>query len=83
MLTETTFQIGGIVTVSLAGALAIAAIWPPGDPDAGGLLVSAGLVAAFGLFFVHVGREARRARLDLLALGDPARPAADRPPPRP
>jgi hypothetical protein len=85
VLIETTFRIGGILMVGLAAAL-LAGYWAAGlltaDAAVALPLAACGVV---GLLFFLAGRDARRARVALLELGDrgsspaPPRPGDGRP----
>ena len=76
MLIETTFRLGGIIMVGLAAAL-LAGYWAAGllsaDAAVALPLAACGVV---GLLFFLAGRDARRARVALLQLGDTGSPPA-------
>ncbi len=76
MLRETTFLIGGSLTVALGLLLAGGLAWAGAGLDFFGGYIAAGLAVAFGAFFFWVGgaegRERRRALAELE--GGPSRP---------
>ena len=70
MLPERTFQLGSWICFIL-GALLLGGFFLLGAPLAlFGFLVGGALFLFFGMFFWHVGAEARRDRLQLLAMGE-------------
>ncbi|MGI0131826.1 MAG: hypothetical protein ACREDK_01825 [Thermoplasmata archaeon] len=77
MLIERVFLIGGTLTILLGGMIAIAELLAGSVGTYPAFLETAVLLIAFGVFFLYVGRGARRERVALLALGDPVQ----RPPP--
>jgi len=70
MLVERVFEIGGVLLAATGGVLIAASVWGGFDPYAIGYLETGVLLLGFGLFFVYVGREARRDRRKLLELGE-------------
>ncbi len=72
MLRETTFVVGGCLTLALGAALAGGLAWAGAGFGFFGAYLGAGLAAGFGLFFLYVGRSQRRQRredLDQLVAG--------------
>ncbi|HTS33330.1 MAG TPA: hypothetical protein VMI55_05265 [Thermoplasmata archaeon] len=69
MLRETTFRIGGALTVALGLLLAAGLVWAGAGLDFFGGYIAAGLAVGFGAFFFWVGgaegRERRRALVEL------------------
>jgi hypothetical protein len=74
MLRERVFSIGGWLCIGFgASLLAVSVAWGIVEV-AWGVLVTPLLLVGFGSFFVYVGREAKRDRLELLALPKPVGP---------
>jgi hypothetical protein len=70
VLTERIFAIGGSLVIAAGVLLLIAFILNP-VPLLWGALVTAGLLIAFGVFFIYVGRGARKDRQKLLETPKP------------
>jgi hypothetical protein len=71
MLRETTFLLGGALTVALGVALALGLLWAGAGWEFWNGYVAAGLAVAFGLGFVQVGRAERADRRRTLAEWEP------------
>ncbi len=67
MLRETTFLIGGVLTVALGLLLAAGLLWAGAGIDYFGGYIAAGLAVGFGAFFAWVGRAEGRERRRALA----------------
>jgi hypothetical protein len=74
MLRERVFSIGGWLCIGFGAGLLAVSVALGIVEVAWGVLVTPLLLVAFGCFFVYVGREARRDRLELLALPKPVEP---------
>jgi len=74
MLRETTFWIGGLVTVALGVSLAGGLYWAGAGVEFFDAWLASGISVGFGAFFLHVSREEHRHRLAFLS-------AAEREPP--
>jgi hypothetical protein len=62
VLPETTFDIGGALTIGLGVALAAGLVWAGAGIDFLDGWLSAGIAVGFGAFFLSVGRAAARER---------------------
>jgi hypothetical protein len=62
MLRETTFWIGGALTIGLGVALAAGLVWAGAGPGYASAYLGAGLGVLLGGFFLFVGREEGAAR---------------------
>ncbi|MGC2035883.1 MAG: hypothetical protein WA761_10650 [Thermoplasmata archaeon] len=78
MLRERVFSIGGWLCIGFGASLLAVSVVFGIVEVAWGVLVTPLLLVGFGSFFVYVGREAKRDRLDLLALPKPVDPDASR-----
>jgi hypothetical protein len=76
MLRERVFSIGGWLCIGFGASLLAISVAFGIVEVAWGVLVTPLLLVGFGSFFVYVGREARRDRLELLALPRPVEPNA-------
>ena len=81
MLRETTFWVGGFLTIGLGVALAVGLLWAGAGVEYFDAWLGSGIAVGFGVFFVYVSREEHRERLAYLArtereLSDPSRPGA-------
>lgn len=77
MLRETTFWIGGILTIGLGVALAAGLYISGAGLEYADAWLASGIAVGFGAFFMYVARDEHRERLAFLA-------AAERePPPEP
>ena len=66
VLRETTFVVGGALTIGLGAVLAAGLVWAGAGVEFFPAWIAAALAVGFGGFFVHVGRDEgrdRRARL--------------------
>ncbi|HLM70028.1 MAG TPA: hypothetical protein VK423_01415 [Thermoplasmata archaeon] len=70
MLRETTFWIGGFVTIALGVALALGLFVAGAGAEYLDAWLSSGVAVGFGAFFVHVAREERRERQSFLATAE-------------
>ncbi len=68
MLPERVFELGGALTIALAGTLLGAVLWAGVGPDYIGFWIVPPMLTSFGAFFIYVGRQARAERRRLLAL---------------
>jgi hypothetical protein len=81
MLRETTFVLGGALTIALGAALLVGLFLAGAGAQVPNAWL-AGLVAiGFGAFFVHVGRDEVRTRREYLRGLDPEAIRPPRPPP--
>ena len=71
MLVETTFGVGGVLCVALGIALGAAYLAIGLTELDAASLAAPGLFVVMGAIFLWVARDARRSRLELLALGEP------------
>jgi len=81
MLRETTFWLGGFLTIGLGLALVAGLVWAGAGLEFVDAYLGGGLAVGFGSFFVYVGREEHRERLEFLArteqeLSEPPRSGA-------
>jgi len=67
MLRETTFLIGGIVTVALGVVLAVGLYLAGAGVEYIDAWLACGLAVGFGAFFLYVARDEHRDRLAFLA----------------
>ena len=67
MLRETTFWLGGIVTMVLGVLLAVGLYWSAAGFEFADAWLASGISVGFGAFFVYVAREEHRDRLAVLA----------------
>jgi hypothetical protein len=67
MLRETTFWLGGILTMALGIALAVGLYFAGAGLEFFDAWAGSGIAVAFGAFFVYVGRDEHRHRLAFLA----------------
>ncbi len=77
MRRETTFLVGGGLTIGLGVALGVGLYWSAAGWAYASAWLAAGIAVGFGAFFVHVGRDEghhRRAYLDALEAGRPPPP---------
>ena len=65
MLTERVFAVGGWLSITAGGLLLLAFVQNPA-PVLWGILPAAAFLVGFGVFFLYVGRGARRERQRLL-----------------
>jgi len=66
MLRETTFWLGGILTIALGVALAASLVWIGAGIDYFEAWLGCGIAVLFGAFFLHVSRDEHRTRLAFL-----------------
>lgn len=59
MLRETTFIVGGALTIGLGVALLTGLVWAGAGFVYFNAWLAAGIAVGLGAFFIHVGREAR------------------------
>ena len=79
VLRETTFIVGGALTIGLGIALGYALYWTGAGFEFFGAWLAAGLAIGLGAFFVHVGRaEGRERRRELVGLEAHLEDTADR-----
>jgi hypothetical protein len=64
---ETTFQLGGALTIALGLALAAGLVWAGAGLDYVSAYLGAGFGVLLGSFFVYVGGAEARVRRDFLA----------------
>lgn len=76
MLRETTFGIGGALTIGLAVALAAGLVWAGARFEFFTAYLAVALGVLLGVFFLYVGRAEGRERRRFLAESDPAGAAA-------
>ncbi len=67
MLRETTFLIGGAVTIALGLLLGVGLFWAGAGSDYFDAWLASGMAVGFGAFFLYVARGEHRDRLDFLA----------------
>jgi hypothetical protein len=67
MLRETTFWIGGVLTIGLGIALGAGLFWAGAGFEFFDAWLASGIAVGFGAFFVYVGRGEHRERLAFLA----------------
>ena len=67
MLRETTFEIGGFLTIGLGVALIGGLAWASAGVEFLNAYLAGGIAVGFGAFFVYVGRQEHRERLAYLA----------------
>lgn len=79
MLVETTFGVGGLLCATLGVALAVAYALTGVAGLGPGAVAAPALFVVMGAIFLWVARDARRSRLQLLALGESSGEAAKRP----
>jgi hypothetical protein len=72
VLRETTFQIGGVLTIALGVLLAAGLGWAGAGADYASAYLGAGLAVAFGTFFLFVGSAETKERRAFLAATDAA-----------
>jgi hypothetical protein len=70
MLPERVFEIGGALTILLAGILLGAVIWAEVGLDYFGFWIVPPMLVLFGAFLLYVGRQARADRRRLLELAE-------------
>ncbi|MCI4372791.1 MAG: hypothetical protein L3K02_04015 [Thermoplasmata archaeon] len=84
MLRETTFWVGGALTIGLGLALAAGLVWAGAGPDFSSAYLGSAFGVVLGSFFLYVGSAEARARRASLSEGDRAgeepRTGPDRPP---
>ncbi|HYA57013.1 MAG TPA: hypothetical protein VEH57_00885 [Thermoplasmata archaeon] len=66
MLRETTFLVGGALTIALGVALGAGLLWAGAGWDYVGAWLAAGMAVGFGWFFVYVARDEGRQRRQFL-----------------
>jgi hypothetical protein len=71
---ETTFFVGGVLSVALAVLLGIGLAWSGAGLAYGGIWLAAAICAGFGAFFLYVGRDLHRYRQEYLAAIEAGRP---------
>ncbi|HYB77770.1 MAG TPA: hypothetical protein VEE83_03705 [Thermoplasmata archaeon] len=76
MLRETTFLIGGIVTVALGVLLGVALYLAGAGPEYSNAWLASGIAVGLGGFFVYVARDEHRTRLEFLRASEeePSKP---------
>lgn len=67
MLRETTFWVGGILTIALGVVLAVGLYFAGAGLEFFDAWAGCGISVAFGVFFMHVARDEHRHRLAFLA----------------
>lgn len=67
MLRETTFRMGGLLTIGLGAALAIGLVWAGAGVEYLEAWLASAIAIGFGAFFVYVARDEHRDRLEFLA----------------
>ena len=77
MLRETTFWLGGALTIALGLALAAGLVWAGAGVDYATAYLGAGIGVLFGAFFIYVGGAEARERRKFLAENDASRLPAD------
>jgi hypothetical protein len=70
VLRETTFWVGGLLTIGLGLAFAAGLVWAGAGLDYVTAYLGAGLGVVFGSFFLYVGSAEARARREFLADAD-------------
>jgi len=70
MLPETSFLVGGALSVALGTILTVADLVVVGSAADLSALVGGFMLVGFGIFFGHVGVQARRHRRVLLRIGE-------------
>ncbi len=71
---ETTFLLGGGITIALGVLLAAGLAWAGAGAEFFGAWLAVAVSVALGAFFVHVAREERRYRADYLRAVEEGRP---------
>jgi len=66
MLRETTFWLGGLVTIALGAALAGSLVWIGAGLDYADAWLGAALAVLFGAFFLYVSHDEHRSRREFL-----------------
>lgn len=74
MLRETTFWVGGIVTIALGVALATGLYLSGAGVEFWDAWLASGLAVGFGAFFIYVARDEHRDRLAFLAKSEESSP---------
>ena len=74
MYRETTFRIGGILTIALGVALAYGLFQANAGVEFVDAWLAAGMAVGFGAFFLYVGRDLHRYRQEYLAAIEAGRP---------
>ncbi len=82
VLRETTFVVGGGVTIALGFALGAGLYWAGAGLAYAGVWLAAGMSVGFGGFFIYVGRQARAFRLGWRQALEEGRPLPPGGPPR-
>lgn len=82
MLRETTFRIGGALTIALGLAFALSLYLSGAGAAYFGAWLAAGLCVGFGGFFVYVAHDEGRTRREFLASTEHASNGPFTPPPR-
>ncbi len=78
MLRETTFWIGGFLTVALGVLLGAGLFFAGAGVEFVDAWLACGLAVGFGAFFLYVAREEHRDRLAFLADAEKERPGEPR-----
>jgi len=76
MFRETTFTVGGIVTVALGGLLAVGLYLAGAGWEEFDAWLACGIAVGFGAFFLYVAREERRERREFLRAAEEEPPRA-------
>jgi hypothetical protein len=79
MLRETTFRIGGVLTIGLGVALACGLFYANAGVEYFDAWLAAGIAVGFGAFFLYVAREEGQVRREFLRSAE----ESGRPPPGP
>jgi hypothetical protein len=83
VLRESTFWIGGALTIGLGLALAVGLVWAGAGLDYATAYLGAGMGVLLGSFFLYVGGAEARERRRFLSGSDPTRPRTEEPTERP
>ena len=67
MLRETTFWLGGVLTIALGVTLGAGLVWAGAGVEFFDAWLASGIAVGFGAFFIYVSREEHRNRLAFLA----------------
>jgi hypothetical protein len=83
VLRETTFRVGGILTIALGVLLASGLVWAGAGIEFSDAYLGAALAVGFGAFFMYVGSAETKERRAFLASVEPPGSESPRAPPPP